>query len=226
VERTAFSPDFRRNPAHRRLQPIQSAPPHPAHITWHSHSIIPEQRAAQKQQTPCVLWLTGLSGAGKSTLANALDEALFQLGHHAFVLDGDNLRFGLSSDLGFSDTDRSESARRAGEAARLLMEAGLIVIVATIAPFRRDRDAVRARHPAQRFIEIHIDAPIGICELRDPKGLYRRARNGEIHNFTGIDSPYEPPDAPELIINSAVLPVVDSVESVLSYLRTQEIIAA
>lgn len=184
-------------------------------IHWHGHTVDAGQRAAQKQQVPCVLWLTGLSGAGKSTLANAVDQRLHELGHHTYVLDGDNLRHGLSSDLGFSAADRAESVRRAGEAARLLMDAGLIVIVASIAPFRRDRDAVRARLPTGRFFEIHVDAPLGLCEQRDPKGLYRKARSGQIHDFTGIDSPYEAPERPELVLDTARQGLPACVEAVL-----------
>lgn len=185
------------------------------HIRWHGHAVGSEQRAAQKRQTACVLWFTGLSGAGKSTLANAVDQRLYDIGHHSYVLDGDNLRHGLSRDLAFSDEDRSESVRRAGEAARLLMDAGLIVIVASIAPFRRDRDAVRERMPAGRFLEIHVDAPLEVCERRDPKGLYRKARSGEIAHFTGIDSPYEAPELPELLVDTGRQSLAASVETVL-----------
>jgi adenylyl-sulfate kinase len=195
-------------------------------VRWHGHSVTGDQRAAQKQQTPCVLWFTGLSGAGKSTLANAVDECLYRLGHHTFVLDGDNLRHGLSRDLGFSDGDRSESVRRAGEAARLLMDAGLIVIVASIAPFRRDRDAVRERIPHGRFIEIHVDAPLDLCEQRDPKGLYHKARIGEISNFTGIDSPYEVPISPEVVIDTRLQPLPACVETVMYGLQIRGLLGA
>lgn len=188
-------------------------------IRWHGHAVDAESRAAQKRQQPCVLWFTGLSGAGKSTLANAVDQRLYALGCHTYVLDGDNLRHGLSSDLGFSEADRSESVRRAGEAARLLMDAGLIVIVASIAPFRHDREVVRARIPEGRFIEIHVDAPLGLCEQRDPKGLYRKARSGEIQHFTGIDSPYEAPVEPELLVDTSLQPVPACVEAVLYSLQ-------
>ena len=193
-------------------------------IRWHGHRVSDDQRAAQKQQTPCVLWLTGFPGAGKSTLANAVDERLHLLGHHTYVLDGDNLRHGLSSDLGFSEADRSESVRRAGEAARLLMDAGLIVIVASIAPFRRDREAVRQRMPAGRFIEVHVDAPFSLCEQRDPKGLYRKARAGEIRNFTGIDSPYEVPEQAEIVVDTSLQPLIASVETVLYGLQIRGLI--
>lgn len=169
---------------------------------WHLHSIAGEARARQKHQTPCVIWFTGLSGAGKSTLANTLEAALYKLGHHSYLLDGDNVRQGLNRDLSFSDADRVENIRRVGEVAKLMADAGLIVLSAFIAPFQSERAMVRQQMAAVRFIEIFVDAPLAVCESRDPKGLYRKARQGQIKNFTGIDSAYEPPQNPELHIFS------------------------
>ncbi len=156
---------------------------------------------------PLVIWLTGLSGSGKSTLANALDVALHQSGHHAYLIDGDNLRQGLNKDLGFGDADRAENIRRVGEVCKLMVDAGLIVVAAFISPFRQDRDAVRGLLGQGAFVEVHVDASLAVCEARDPKGLYRRARRGEIPAFTGIDSPYEPPLQPELVLDTGKLDV-------------------
>ena len=160
-------------------------------------------RARLKQQQPCCVWLTGLSGAGKSTIANALEERLRAAGRHTMLIDGDELRGGLNRDLGFSAADRAESVRRAAEVARLMVEAGLIVVVGLISPFRADRAAARARFAPGTFVEVFVDAPLTECERRDPKGLYRRARRGELPAFTGIDSPYEPPSRPELRLATA-----------------------
>ena len=160
-------------------------------------------RAAQKGQRPCVLWFTGLSGAGKSTIANLVEKSLHAAGCHTYLLDGDNVRHGLNKDLGFTDADRVENIRRVAEVARLMADAGLIVLVAFISPFRAERRMARALLPAGEFLEVFVDAPIELAEHRDPKGLYRKARRGEIRNFTGIDSPYEAPEAPEIRIDSA-----------------------
>lgn len=173
-----------------------------SNICWQATSVTSEQRASQKGQTPKIVWFTGLSGSGKSTLANALDERLFAMKRHAFVLDGDNVRHGLCNDLGFSEADREENIRRIGEVARLMTDAGLYAISAFISPFRRDRDRVRAMVPEGRFIEVFVDAPLEVCESRDPKGLYEKARRGEIRSFTGIDSPYEAPLNPELTVHT------------------------
>lgn len=172
-------------------------------------------------QYPHVIWLTGLSGAGKSTLADALDAALRERGIHTYVLDGDVLRTGLNRGLGFSAEDRSENIRRAAEVARLMMDAGLVVIVALISPFRQDREAARTLVPEGRFIEVFVDAPLAVAELRDPKGLYARARRGEIPQFTGIDSPYEAPENPELHLDTEHHDIERSLATLLDFLLTR-----
>ncbi|HEX9079623.1 MAG TPA: adenylyl-sulfate kinase, partial [Desulfuromonadaceae bacterium] len=179
----------------------------------------PRERAALKGQKPCVIWLTGLSGAGKSTIANCLERKLHTLGRHTMLLDGDNIRQGLNRDLGFTEAGRVENIRRIGEVAKLMTDAGLIVITAFISPFRAERDMVREILPLGSFIEIHVDTPLEECERRDPKGLYRKARQGEIPNFTGIDSPYEPPPAPELRLGTAARPAGECADAVIDYLR-------
>ncbi|MEA3195888.1 MAG: bifunctional enzyme CysN/CysC [Betaproteobacteria bacterium] len=176
-------------------------------------------RARQRGQTPRVVWLTGLSGAGKSTLASAVARVLFAKGMHAYVLDGDNLRHGLNRDLGYSDADRAENIRRVGEVAKIMIDAGLIVLVALISPFRADRRRVRELFDPGEFIEVHVSTPLQACELRDPKGLYRKARAGEMPEFTGISSPYEPPEAPQLELDTARLSVRDCVERILGLLE-------
>jgi bifunctional enzyme CysN/CysC len=176
-------------------------------------------RAHLKQQQPCCIWLTGLSGAGKSTIANTLEERLHVAGRHTMLIDGDELRGGLNRDLGFSDADRAESVRRAAEVARLMVEAGLIVIVGLISPFRADRAAARARFAPGAFVEVFVDAPLAVCERRDPKGLYRRARSGQLSAFTGVDSPYEAPEAPDLRLATAERGVAACVEDVLRCLQ-------
>ena len=161
-----------------------------------------EAHAAQKGQQPAVLWFTGLSGSGKSTIANIVEKKLYAQGRHTFLLDGDNVRHGLNKDLGFTEADRIENIRRVGEVAKLMTDAGLIVITAFISPFRAERDMVRAMLPAGEFVEIFIDTPLAEAEKRDVKGLYRKARAGELKNFTGIDSPYEAPEKPEIRIDT------------------------
>jgi len=168
---------------------------------------------------PRVVWLTGLSGAGKSTLANAVGKVLLAGGVHACVLDGDNLRHGLNRDLGYGDADRAENIRRVGEVAKLMMDAGLVVLVALISPFRADRRRARALFAPGEFIEVHVSTPLEVCEQRDPKGLYRKARAGEIAEFTGVSSSYEPPDAPELELDTALLAVPDCVARILRLLE-------
>lgn len=164
-----------------------------------------QARAAAKGQRPCIVWLTGLSGAGKSTIANLVEKRLLALGRHTYILDGDNVRKGLNSDLGFTDTDRVENGRRVAEVAALMADAGLIVIVALISPFLGERAKARAMVESREFLEVFVDTPLAIAEARDPKGLYRKARRGELANFTGIDSPYEPPEHPDLRIDGARL---------------------
>ncbi|CAI8160851.1 MAG: Adenylyl-sulfate kinase [Pseudidiomarina mangrovi] len=195
-----------------------------ASIVWHNHQVSAEQRAQQKQQQPLVIWFTGLSGAGKSTLANAVDQLLLQRQHHSYVIDGDNLRHGLNRDLSFSVADRSENCRRIGELCQLFIDAGLIVLVAAVSPLRADRDAVRQRLPQGRFVEVFVDASLAVCEQRDSKGLYQRARRGDISDFTGISSPYEPPLAPELQLNTMTLSSEQAAQQVIDYLRQQQFI--
>lgn len=195
-----------------------------SNVVWHRQTITKQARARQKAQKPAVLWFTGLSGAGKSTVANALEAALFARGHHSYLLDGDNVRHGLNRDLGFTDEDRVENIRRIGEVARLMADAGLVVLSAFISPFRADRALVRELMDAGEFIEIHVHAPLEVCEQRDPKGLYAKARAGVIRNFTGIDSPYETPETPEIMIDTSKLSVDECVDEVLAYLKQRGIL--
>ena len=167
-------------------------------IYWSHGKVTAEQRAVAMATRGCVIWLTGLSGAGKSTIATELERELFNIGKHAYVLDGDNIRHGLCSDLAFSPKDRNENIRRVGEVAKLLADAGIICITAFISPYRADRDLVREIIPDGQFIEVYVNAPLEVCEQRDPKGLYAKARAKEIKEFTGISAPYEPPAQPEL----------------------------
>jgi adenylyl-sulfate kinase len=176
------------------------------------------QREQVLQQRAHVFWLTGLSGSGKSTLADLSEVALHEQGYKTFVLDGDHLRGGLCSDLGFSDADRSENIRRAGETCRLLWEAGLVVITTFVSPFATDRDRVRRLFPTGAFSEVFLDASLEDCEARDPKGLYRKARAGQLKQMTGIDSPYEVPEHPELVLPTGIQPVRQSVEALTSYM--------
>lgn len=187
--------------------------------TLHPVDIDKAARARQKGQVPRVVWFTGLSGAGKSTIANAVDLALLARGMHSYLLDGDSVRQGLSRDLGFSDSDRAENIRRIGEVAKLMVDAGLIVLVAFISPFRADRRMVRALFEKGEFIEAYMNAPIEVCEKRDPKGLYAKARKGLVPHFTGISAPYEAPEHPELVLDTSRASVADCVEQVLSALE-------
>lgn len=187
-------------------------------VVWHQATVTRERRELQNGHRGVILWFTGLSGSGKSTLAHAVEEHLHRMGRRTFVLDGDNVRHGLCGDLGFSAQDRVENIRRIGEVAKLFMEAGVIVLTAFISPFREDRNKVRAMVRPQEFIEIYCQCPIDVCEQRDVKGLYKKARAGEIRQFTGISSPYEAPDAPELEINTSEQTLEDSVQQVISIL--------
>jgi bifunctional enzyme CysN/CysC len=180
-------------------------------------------QAALKQQRPAVVWFTGLSGAGKSTIANLVQQQLHAIGRHTCLLDGDNVRLGLNRDLGFSDADRAENIRRVAEVARLMVEAGLIVIVAFISPFRAERAFARSRVEEGEFIEVFVDTPLAVAELRDPKGLYRKARRGELKNFTGIDSPYEPPLSPELRLDTTAVDASAAAERVVRQLRAMSL---
>lgn len=186
-------------------------------IVWHDRALSKNDYFRRNGHRPLVLWFTGLSGSGKSTLAHAVEEALFEKGCYTYILDGDNIRHGLNKDLGFSEGDRKENIRRIGEVARLFVDAGMIVMAAFISPYQDDRDRVRALFDPAEFIEIYIKCDLDTCESRDPKGLYRKARAGELKQFTGIDSPYEPPRDPELVINTACQTVAESVAAVLAF---------
>lgn len=188
-----------------------------AEVIWHQHQIDKSARARQNNQRPMCIWFTGLSGSGKSTLANALEQMLHADGYRTYLLDGDNVRHGLNKDLGMSDEDRAENIRRVGEVAKLMTDAGLIVLTAFISPFRDDRDKVRALFEAGEFVELFVDTPLAECEKRDPKGLYKKARAGEIKEFTGIDSPYETPEKAEVIVDTAG----QSVEQVVAAIRAK-----
>jgi len=191
---------------------------------YHNATVTKQRREELNNHRSVVIWFTGLSGSGKSTLAHSVEEELHKLACRTFVLDGDNVRHGLSSNLTFSDTDRKENIRRIGEAAKLMMEAGVIAITAFISPFRKDRDAVRGVLSQDDFIEIYCNASLEVCESRDVKGLYKRARAGEIKNYTGIDSPYEEPANPELIVNTGEETLEESVIKVIEYLKSKGII--
>ena len=193
---------------------------------WHQSSVTRNDREVLHKHKSVILWFTGLSGSGKSTLAHAVEEYLHKNGYSTFVLDGDNVRHGLCSDLAFSDNDRVENIRRVGEIAKLLIEAGLITLTAFISPFKGDRDEARKLMPDGDFLEIYCECPLEICEQRDVKGLYTKARSGEIHCFTGISSAYEMPLQPELIVNTGDLNLAESVEKVLSLLIKKGIIAS
>ena len=187
-------------------------------ITWHQSEIDQAAREELLKQKGCVIWFTGLSGSGKSTVANQVAAHLHQSGRITYVLDGDNIRHGLNKNLGFSPEDRQENIRRIGEVAKLFADAGLITTTAFISPYRQDRDAVRDIMSPDRFIEVFVDCPLEICENRDPKGLYKKARAGELKGFTGIDAPYEAPQNPELIVNTNELDVAGCTEQVIAYL--------
>lgn len=187
-------------------------------VVWHQHQVGKADRAEQKQQKSCVLWFTGLSGSGKSTIAGALESALYQRGQHTYLLDGDNVRHGLCGDLGFSDEDRIENIRRVGETAKLMCDAGLIVLTAFISPFIKERDSVRALLNDDEFIEVHVATSLAVCESRDPKGLYKKARAGEIANFTGISSDYQAPKNPEIVLHTDEQSIEQSVEQLIQYL--------
>ncbi len=193
-------------------------------ITWHNTTISIKDRHLLNGHRSCALWFTGLSGSGKSTLANAVDYELFQNGFRSYVLDGDNIRLGLNRDLNFRKEDRKENIRRIGEVAKLFVDSGQIISSAFISPFREDRELVRNMFKADEFIEIYLNCPIQICETRDPKGLYKKARKGEISDFTGITSPYEPPLSPEIIIETNRMTIKDSVEKIFSFLKEKKIL--
>ncbi|WP_038179085.1 adenylyl-sulfate kinase [Vibrio rhizosphaerae] len=194
------------------------------HIVWHQHPIDKAFRATLKKQKPAVLWFTGLSGAGKSTVAGALEHRLAQLGYHTYLLDGDNVRHGLCRDLGFSAQDRRENIRRIGELAKLMADAGLIVLTAFISPHRTERQMVRELLPEGEFLEVFVNTTLEVCEQRDPKGLYKKARAGEIVNFTGIDAEYEVPLQPEIDLPAGEMGIDALVEQCLTQLNQRGII--
>ncbi|MEI4550685.1 adenylyl-sulfate kinase [Pseudoalteromonas spongiae] len=193
-------------------------------IVWHNYHVEKSNRVARKGHKPCILWFTGLSGSGKSTVANALETALHEMGVHTYLLDGDNVRHGLCGDLGFSDEDRQENIRRVGEVAKLMVDAGLVVLSAFISPFQAERKMVRELVDDGEFIEVFLDTPLAVCETRDPKGLYKKARAGEIKNFTGIDSTYEAPESPEISLDTGANTVADSVNQIIAELKQRNII--
>lgn len=194
-------------------------------IVWHHHKVTHEDRCQQKSQKPCVLWFTGLSGSGKSTVANAVEALLFQNGNHSYLLDGDNVRHGLNKDLSFSEQDRVENIRRIGEITKLFIDSGLIVLSAFISPFKADRQQVRDLFKDGEFIEVFVDTPLDVCEQRDPKGLYKKARAGDIKNFTGLDSPYEVPQNPEIHLKTNEYSIDELAQQVLQYLRSNDFIS-
>jgi bifunctional enzyme CysN/CysC len=188
-------------------------------VHWQALDINKSARADLKGQRPCVVWLTGLSGAGKSTIANVVEKRLHALGRHTYLLDGDNVRHGLNKDLGFTEADRVENIRRVAEVARLMVDAGLIVLVAFISPFRAERRMARELVQPGEFFEVFVDTPLAVSETRDPKGLYKKARRGELENFTGIDSPYEEPEGPEVRIDTTRLSAEQAAERIIQQLR-------
>ncbi|MEH7884717.1 adenylyl-sulfate kinase [Bacillus sp. JJ1609] len=193
-------------------------------ITWHAAAVTKQDRRTKNGHGSCVLWFTGLSGSGKSSIANAVSSELYRRRINEYVLDGDNIRHGLNRDLGFSEHDRSENIRRIGEVAKLFVDSGAIVTTAFISPFRADRDQVRDLFDEEEFIEVFVSCPLEECERRDPKQLYAKARRGEIKDFTGINSPYEEPVNPEIIVRSELLTVEEAVAEILGYLQARNII--
>ncbi len=196
---------------------------HDKNVVWHAHPVTRDAREQQHGHRGVVLWFTGLSGSGKSTVAGAVEEALHQAGVSSYLLDGDNVRHGLCSDLGFSDADRKENIRRVGEVAKLMVDAGLVVLTAFISPHRAERQMVRDTLDDGQFIEVFVDTPLAICEARDPKGLYKKARAGELRNFTGIDAVYEAPEQADIHLDGEQL-VTKLATQVLDLLRDRDII--
>jgi adenylylsulfate kinase len=190
-------------------------------VTWHDHRVSRQDREKIKGQKSAVLWFTGLSACGKSTVANTVDHMLNELGRHTYLLDGDNIRMGLNKNLGFSAEDRAENIRRIGEVAKLFADAGVITLTAFISPYKVDRDNVRALMKPGEFIEVFVDASLETCEKRDPKGLYKKARAGEIKNFTGISDPYEAPEKPELVLDSNTKGIDELAGEVVAYLKSK-----
>ncbi|KUM51983.1 adenylyl-sulfate kinase [Rheinheimera sp. EpRS3] len=194
-------------------------------IKWQQHDVNAAQRQALFGHQSAVIWFTGLSGSGKSSVANALEQALAAQGKHTYLLDGDNVRHGLCADLGFSAEDRTENLRRVGAVAGLMVDAGLLVLSAFISPYRSQRELVKSLIPPGKFIEVHIATPLEVCEQRDVKGLYKKARAGEISHFTGISDPYEAPQAADLVLDTSVTSLEDSVQQLLELLKQKQIIS-
>ena len=194
------------------------------HVIWHESDVMKQDRQQLKGHKSAIIWFTGLSGSGKSTISVALEALLFEKGIHTYRLDGDNIRHGLNRNLGFSQADRTENIRRIGEVSKLMIDAGLLTLTAFISPYEEDREQVRQLVEPDEFIEIYIKASLETCEERDPKGLYKKARLGEIKNFTGIDAPYEEPKDPELVIDTDQLSIEEAVESILAYLKKEKYI--
>lgn len=194
------------------------------HTVWHDPTVYRKDRERLNGHKSVILWFTGLSGSGKSTLAHAVEDYLHKTGIRTFVLDGDNVRQGLCRDLGFSDKDRTENIRRIGEVSKLMLDAGIMVMTAFISPFRKDRQIVRDLVDPEDFLEIYCKAPLEICEQRDPKGLYKKARAGQIPEFTGISSPYEAPEMPEIILNTEEYSIDECVNVIINYLHKHKIV--
>ncbi|WP_408006453.1 adenylyl-sulfate kinase [Pseudalkalibacillus sp. A8] len=192
-------------------------------IIWHESAVSKSERRRLNKQTSSIIWFTGLSGSGKSTLANAVDRKLHDLGLRSYVLDGDNIRHGLNQGLGFSVEDRQENIRRIGEVAKLFVDSGQFAITAFISPFKEDRNRVREMVEADEFIEVYVKCPLAECETRDPKGLYEKARKGEIPDFTGVSSPYEEPESPELVIETNNYSVEECADQVITYLKEKNL---
>ena len=198
--------------------PIEFALRHASNLHWQALALNKVARAAQMHQTPRCVWFTGLSGSGKSTIANLLEKCLHAQGKHTYLLDGDNVRHGLNRDLGFTEADRVENIRRVAEVAKLMVDAGLIVLVSLISPYRSERRMARGLFAQGEFVEVFVDTPLEVCEMRDVKGLYAKARKGELKNFTGIDSPYEAPDAAEIHFQSSQASAETGVDQILKLL--------
>lgn len=197
-----------------------------SNLTWHDTTVTKQDRETLLNQKGCVVWFTGLSGSGKSTLANAVAHKLHERNHHTYVLDGDNVRHGLNKNLGFSPEDREENIRRVGEVAKLFVDAGTIVMTAFISPYREDRDQARQLIENNRFVEVFVECPLDVCEERDPKGLYKKARSGEIKEFTGISAPYEEPEKPEVVVDTSELNVIESALQVIFFLEKTGLVPA
>lgn len=217
---------FNTNNYYKELRNNRLAEQRATNITWHETTVTVEDREQLLNQKGCVVWFTGLSGSGKSTLANAVAHLLHERKHHTYVLDGDNVRHGLNKNLGFSPEDREENIRRVGEVAKLFVDAGTVVMTAFISPYRVDRDQARELISENRFVEVYVECPLDVCEERDPKGLYEKARSGEIKEFTGISAPYEAPNEPEVLVNTAELSIYDSAQMVISFLEKTQLVPA